>query len=54
MKILTNDEVIEIVGLCRGCNGEIAENCPLVKECFYYYTGEKCGSCLESEEKEND
>lgn len=49
MKTLTNDEIIALLENCgvAVCN----KNCPLAKECLYYYTGEECGSALESEEE---
>ena len=50
MKTLTNEEVIFIIENCSACSGSvICENCPLVTECLHYYTGENCGSCLETQ-----
>ena len=49
-KTLTNDEIIKIISRCGGCSDGRVENCPLDAECLYYYTGEKCDSCLEKDE----
>lgn len=47
MKTLTNSEIIYIISHCHYCDDGVVEDCPFEKECLYYYTGEKCGSCLE-------
>jgi len=50
MKELTNAEVKFIVENCDcESNNKTCSSCPLSAECLYYYTGEKCGSCLEKE-----
>ena len=48
MKTLTNQEIIWCIENCKNQDAEICNNCPLINECLYYYTGEKCGSVLES------
>ena len=54
MKTLTNEEIISIIeNVCEHTPKCFVE-CPLVKECLYYYTGEKCGSALESQDEEKD
>lgn len=53
MKILTTAEIIQIVENCTtddATNTYCEAYCPLFKECYYYYTGEKCGSALEQED----
>ena len=51
MKILTNEEIIQIVNNCpRSEEVHYCElHCPLFLECLHWYTGEKCGSALEQE-----
>lgn len=54
MKILTNKEIIFIIeNICEQGHKCLA-GCPFEKECLYYYTGEKCGSALESQNEEDD
>lgn len=48
MKTLTNEEVIFIIENVCEQGRKCLENCPLQKECLYFYTGEKCGSALET------
>ena len=51
MKTLTNAEIIQIVENCyRGDEEEIYYcmlNCPLSRECRYWFTHQRCGSVLE-------
>lgn len=50
MKTLSNTEVVLLVEMCNvyNCNQAKCEKyCPLWKECYYHFTGEKVGSCLE-------
>lgn len=54
MKTLTNEEIIFIIeNVCEEGRKCLA-NCPLKKECLYHFTGEKCGSALETPDKEKD
>ena len=51
MKTLTNQEIIWIITHCEKLSHDGCENnCPLFAECYYYWSGEKCGSALEKEE----
>lgn len=49
MKLLTNEQILFIIEeVCE--SAYCMDDCPFQKECLYYYTGEKCGSCLEKED----
>lgn len=50
MKELTNAEVKFIVEHCEN-DERTCPFCPLSAECAYYYTGDKCGSCLEQDDE---
>ena len=54
MKLLTNTEVIYILQRCNSEEAapkECENNCPLFKECLYYWTGEECGSAFETDKE---
>lgn len=56
MKTLTNDEIMWMIDHCgvepSAENEEpICQHCPFDKECYYYYTGDPCGSVLEVNDK---
>lgn len=41
MKTLTNEEIIKIIDHCNYTESNYCEReCPLFKECLYYYTGD--------------
>ena len=47
-KDLTNEDIIFLLNNCKS-NGADTDCtlCPLQNECYYYFTGDKCGSRLE-------
>lgn len=47
MKKLTTEEILWCIENCKNQDPQICNNCPLISECLYYYTGEECGSALE-------
>lgn len=49
MKTLTNQQIKFVLELmdCFAVKNVHCNKCPFEKECVYYFTGEKCGSCLE-------
>lgn len=54
MKTLTNSEIVFLLEACgvNDCKeAECEKYCPLSKECYYHFTGEKVGSCLEEEKQ---
>ena len=47
MKKLTTEEILWCIENCKNQDPQICNNCPLISECLYYYSGEECGSALE-------
>lgn len=53
MKTLTNEEIITIIENCKNSCDD-GNNCPLFKECYYYFTGDKIGSTLETSDTKKE